>query len=51
MMGAMLRQAFTLLVIVALFGAGYLLMTSEGRQLLDRAAINYTRLQNQAYFR
>jgi murein L,D-transpeptidase YafK len=51
MMGAMLRQAFTLLVIVALFGAGYLLMTSEGRQFLDRAAINYTRWQNQAYFR
>jgi murein L,D-transpeptidase YafK len=47
----MLRQALTLLIIVALFGAGYLLLTSDGRQLLDRATVNYTRWQNNWYYR
>jgi murein L,D-transpeptidase YafK len=47
----MLRQALGLIVIVALFGAGYLLLTSEGRQVLDRASINYTRWQNHRYYR
>ena len=41
----MLRQALALLIVVALSGAGYLLLTSDGRQLLDRASINYTRWQ------
>ena len=47
----MLRQALALLIIVALSGAGYLLLTSDGRQLLDRATINYTRWQNNWYYR
>jgi murein L,D-transpeptidase YafK len=47
----MLRQALTLLIIVALFGAGYLLLTADGRQLLDRATVNYTRWQNNWYYR
>ena len=47
----MLRQALALLIIVALSGAGYLLLTSDGRQLLDRATINYTRWQNNWYHR
>ena len=47
----MLRQALALLTVVALSGAGYLLLTSDGRQLLDRAAINYTRWQNNWYYR
>ena len=51
MMGAMLRQALGLLIIVALSGAGYLLLTTDGRQLLDRATINYTRWQNNWYHR
>ena len=47
----MLRQALGLLIIVALSGAGYLLLTSDGRQLLDRATVNYTRWQNNWYYR
>lgn len=47
----MLRQALTLLIIVALSGAGYLLLTTDGRQLLDRATVNYTRWQNNWYYR
>ena len=47
----MLRQALGLLIIIALSGAGYLLLTSDGRQLLDRATINYTRWQNNWYYR
>ena len=47
----MLRQALALLTVVALSGAGYLLLTSDGRQLLDRASINYTRWQNNWYHR
>jgi hypothetical protein len=39
----MLRQALGLLLLVALFGAGVMLLSSEGRQLLDRASIAYTR--------
>jgi murein L,D-transpeptidase YafK len=47
----MLRQALSLLIIIALSGAGYLLLTTDGRQLLDRATINYTRWQNNWYHR
>jgi murein L,D-transpeptidase YafK len=47
----MLRQALGLLIIVALSGAGYLLLTADGRQLLDRATVNYTRWQNNWYYR
>ena len=46
----MLRQALGLLLVVALFGAGIMLLTSEGRQLLDRASIAYTRWQNHSYY-
>ena len=46
----MLRQGLGLLIIVALYGAGYLLVTSDGRQLLDRASIAYTRWQNHSYY-
>jgi murein L,D-transpeptidase YafK len=47
----MLRQALGLLIIIALSGAGYLLLTSDGRQVLDRASIAYTRWQNNSYYR
>jgi murein L,D-transpeptidase YafK len=47
----MLRQALGLLIFVALSGAGYLLLTSDGRQLLDRASIAYTRWQSRSYYR
>lgn len=47
----MLRQSLALLIIVALSGAGYLLLTADGRQLLDRATINYTRWQNNRFYR
>jgi hypothetical protein len=45
----MLRQALGFLLIVALFGAGITLLTPEGRRLLDRASIAYTRWQNHSY--
>jgi murein L,D-transpeptidase YafK len=47
----MLRQALALILVAALLGAGYLLLTSEGRQWLDRATINYARWQNHRYYR
>ena len=46
----MLRQALGFLLIVALFGAGITLLTPEGRRLLDRASIAYTRWQNHSYY-
>jgi len=46
----MLRQALGLLLLVALLGAGVMLLTSEGRQLLDRASIAYTRWQNRSNY-
>ena len=46
----MLRYALGLLLFVALFGAGIMLLTSEGRQLLDRASIAYTRWQHRSYY-
>ena len=46
----MLRQALALLIIIALSGAGYFLLTSDGRLLLDRASIAYTRWQNHSYY-
>ena len=45
-------RTFLLLILVAvLIGGGYLFYSSEGRQLLDRATINYTRWQNNWYHR
>jgi murein L,D-transpeptidase YafK len=46
-----MRQAFTLLLLIALAGAGYYLLTPEGRQLIDRVRINMTRNDYQARFR
>jgi len=46
-----MRQAFTLLIILALAGAGIYLLTPEGRQLIDRARIYMTRADYQARFR
>lgn len=45
----MLRQLLLLLLIGALIGGGLALYTPEGRQLLDRASITYTRWQNHWY--
>ena len=47
----MLRQALIAILIVALAGGCVYLLTPEGRQLLDRASINLTRMQNQWYVR
>jgi murein L,D-transpeptidase YafK len=46
-----MRQVFTLLFLVALAGAGIYLLTPEGRQLIDRVEINWTRADYQARFR
>lgn len=46
-----MRQLFTLLFIVALAGAGFYLLTPEGRQLVDRVWIKWTRADYQARFR
>ena len=46
-----MRQAFTLLIILALAGAGIYLLTPEGRQLIDRARIYMMRADYQARFR
>ena len=44
-------RALTLIFVVALAGAGFFLLTPEGRQLLDRVRINMMRADNQARFR
>ncbi len=46
-----MRQAFFLLLLIAVAGAGYYLLTPEGRQLIDRVRINMTRNDYQARFR
>jgi murein L,D-transpeptidase YafK len=46
-----MRQAITLLLLIALAGAGYYLLTPEGRQLVDRVRIHMTRSDYQARFR
>jgi murein L,D-transpeptidase YafK len=50
-MTAMLRQALFLLVVVGIIGGGLYLLTSDGRSLLDRIAINLRRGEYQALFR
>jgi murein L,D-transpeptidase YafK len=45
-----MRQAITLLLLIALAGAGYYLLTPEGRQLIDRVRIHMTRSDYQARF-
>jgi len=44
-------RALTLIFIVALAGAGFYLLTPEGRQLIDRVRINMMRADYQARFR
>jgi murein L,D-transpeptidase YafK len=46
-----MRKAFTLLLVIALLGAGYYLLTPEGRQLIDRVRINMTRSEYRDLFR
>jgi len=46
-----MRRAFTLLLLAALLGGGYYLLTPEGRQLIDRVRIHMTRADYQARFR
>jgi len=46
-----MRRAFTLLLLAALLGGGYYLLTPEGRQFIDRVRINMTRAEYHALFR
>jgi len=50
-MGAMLRHALGLLIVLALIGGGIAIFSPAGRQLLDRASIALTRFENRRYFR
>jgi murein L,D-transpeptidase YafK len=47
----MLRHLFVTLLLVALGGGAYLLLTPQGRQFIDRVHINLDRAENQALFR
>ena len=44
-------RPLTLLFILALIGGGYYLLTPDGRQLLDRVSIAWTRWENQSRYR
>jgi murein L,D-transpeptidase YafK len=44
-------RPFTLLLILALIGGGYYLLTPDGRALLDRVRITMTRWDNQSRYR
>ena len=44
-------RALSLLLIVAIAGTGFYLLTPEGRQLIDRVRINWTRAEYQQRFR
>jgi murein L,D-transpeptidase YafK len=44
-------RALFILLVVAVAGSGYYLLTPEGRQLIDRARVNWTRAEYQALFR
>lgn len=46
-----MRQGLILLLLMALLGAGYYLLTPAGRELIDRVHINMTRADYQARFR
>jgi murein L,D-transpeptidase YafK len=46
-----MRQAFVILIVLALLGGGYYLLTPEGRELIDRFDIYLTRADYQARFR
>jgi murein L,D-transpeptidase YafK len=47
----MVRHMLGLLIALAVCGAAVLLLSRDGRQLLDRASINFTRLSNQWHYR
>jgi murein L,D-transpeptidase YafK len=49
-MEAMSRHAVGLLIVLALIGVVLALLSSEGRQLLDRASIALTRFENHWYY-
>ena len=44
-------RALFILLVVAVAGSGYYLLTPEGRQLIDRARVNWTRSEYRALFR
>jgi murein L,D-transpeptidase YafK len=44
-------RALFILIVVAVAGSGYYLLTPEGRQLIDRARVNWTRSEYRALFR
>jgi murein L,D-transpeptidase YafK len=46
-----MRQAFVILIVLALLGGGYYLLTPEGRELIDRFDVYLTRADYQARFR
>jgi len=46
----MLRTALGLLIAIAAFGIVFVLFSRDGRQLLDRASIHFTRLNNNWYY-
>jgi murein L,D-transpeptidase YafK len=43
-------RALFILLVVAVAGSGYYLLTPEGRQLIDRARVNWTRSEYRALF-
>jgi murein L,D-transpeptidase YafK len=47
----MVRQILGLLIALAVFSGASLLLSRDGRQLLDRASIAFTRLSNNWYYR
>lgn len=49
-MEVMLRTLLLFLVVAALLGGGFLLYSPEGRELLDRATIAFTRAKNHWYY-
>ncbi|MBC8020019.1 MAG: murein L,D-transpeptidase [Methyloceanibacter sp.] len=46
-----MRRALSIIFLIAIAGAGYYLLTPEGRELIDRVRINLTRADYQARFR
>jgi murein L,D-transpeptidase YafK len=46
-----MRHAFVILIVLALLGGGYYLLTPEGRELIDRFNVYLTRADYQARFR
>ena len=44
-------RALTVLAVIALLGAGYYLLTPQGREFIDRVTVNLTRKDYQARFR